>query len=69
MGQEWVQQYSRKLAPYIKSALHRELVLRFRGRKAQLLAELQEDVQLAKAIEVLGDQEQYWGVLAQEEAK
>ena len=69
VGQEWVQQYSRKLAPYIKSALHRELVLRFRGRKAQLLAELQEDVQLAKAIEVLGDQEQYWGVLAQEEAK
>ena len=67
--QEWEQRYSSKLEPYIKSALRRELVLRFRGRKAQLLEELQEDVQLAKAVEVLGDQDQYWGILATEEAK
>ena len=69
VGQEWEQRYSSKLSPYIKSALRRELVLRFRGRKAQLLAELQEDVQLAKAVEVLGDQDMYWGVLAPEETK
>ncbi len=67
--QEWDQRYSRKLEPYIKSALRRELVLRFRGRKAQLLEELQEDAQLAKAIEVLGDQNQYLGVLDVEKAK
>ena len=67
--QEWEQRYSSKLEPYIKSALRRELVLRFRGRRAQLLEELQEDVQLAKAIEVLADQDQYLGVLAAEEAK
>lgn len=69
VGKEWEQRYSSKLEPYIKSALRRELVLRFRGRKAQLLEELQEDVQLAKAIEVLGDQDKYLGVLATEEAK
>ena len=67
--QEWVRRYSSKLEPYIKSALRRELILRFRGRKAQLLEELQEDVQLAKAIEVLADQDQYLGVLAAEETK
>lgn len=67
--QEWERRYSSKLEPYIKNALHRELVLRFRGRKAQLLEELKEDIQLAKAIEVLGDQDQYWGVLAAEKAK
>ena len=67
--QEWERRYSSKLEPYIKNALRRELVLRFRGRKAQLLEELQEDVQLAKAIEVLGDQDQYLGVLAAEKAE
>ena len=67
--QEWERRYSSELEPYIKSALRRELILRFRGRKAQLLEELQEDVQLAKAIEVLADQDQYLGVLAAEEAK
>ena len=67
--QEWEQRYSSELEPYIKSALRRELILRFRGRKAQLLEGLQEDVQLAKAIEVLADQDQYLGVLAAEEAK
>ena len=67
--QEWERRYSSKLEPYIKNALRRELVLRFRGRKAQLLEELQEDVQLAKAIEVLGDQDQYLGVLTAEKAE
>ncbi len=67
--QEWERRYSNRLEPYIKSALRRELILRFRGRKAQLLEELQQDVQLAKAIEVLADQDRYLGVLAAEEAK
>ncbi|MXW79040.1 MAG: S41 family peptidase [Gemmatimonadetes bacterium] len=67
--QEWERRYSRELEPYIKSALRRELILRFRGRKAQLIEELQEDVQLAKAIEVLADQDQYLEVLAAEETK
>ena len=67
--QEWEWRYSSELEPYIKSALRRELILRFRGRKAQLLEGLQEDVQLTKAIEVLSDQDQYLGVLAAEEAK
>ena len=67
--QEWKRRYSSELEPYIKSALRRELILRFRGRKAQLLEGLQEDVQLAKAIEVLADREQYLGVLAAEETK
>ena len=67
--QEWERRYSSKLEPYIKNALRRELVLRFRGRKAQLLEELQEDVQLAKAVEVLRDQDQYLGVLAAEKSK
>ncbi|MXX38518.1 MAG: S41 family peptidase [Gemmatimonadetes bacterium] len=67
--QEWELRYSSELEPYIKSALRRELILRFRGRKAQLLEGLQEDVQLAKAIEVLADQDQYLGVLAAEEAR
>ncbi|MCE2448200.1 MAG: S41 family peptidase [Candidatus Latescibacteria bacterium] len=67
--QEWERRYSSELEPYIKGALRRELILRFKGRKAQLLAGLQEDVQLAKAIEVLADQDRYLGVLAAEEAK
>ena len=67
--QEWERRYRSELEPYIKSALRRELILRFWGRKAQLLEELQRDVQLAKAIEVLADQDQYLGVLAVEEAK
>ena len=69
VAQEWERRYSSKLEPYIKSALRRGLILRFRGRKAQLLEELQQDVQLAKAIEVLADQDQYSGVLAAGEAK
>ena len=65
-GEQW---HSSKLEPYIKSALRRELILRFRGRKAQLREELQEDVQLAKAIEVLGDRDTYLGILATEASK
>ena len=67
--QEWERRYSSELEPHIKNALRRELILRFKGRKAQLLEELQEDVQLARAVEVLADQDQYLGVLAAEEAK
>ncbi|MDE0962457.1 MAG: S41 family peptidase, partial [Candidatus Latescibacteria bacterium] len=57
--QEWNQPLSSKLKPYISNAIHRELVLRFKGRKVQLLEELQDDQQLVKAIEVLENQDQY----------
>ncbi len=52
-----------KLTPHIKRILHQELVLRFTGRKAQLREELQQDLQLTKAIEILGDGDQYLKVL------
>ena len=52
-----------KLTPHIKRILRQELVLRFTGRKAQLREELQQDQQLAKAIEILSDEDQYLKVL------
>lgn len=67
--EEWNQPINNKLKPHIKKALHRELVLRFQGRRAQLLHALQEDPQLAKAIEVLRDQDRYLRVLAEREVK
>lgn len=57
--QEWNQPLSSKLKPYISNAIHRELVLRFKGRKVQLLEELQDDQQLVKAIEILENKDQY----------
>ena len=67
--QVWDQPFSNKLKPYIKKAIHRELVLRFRGRKTQLLEKLEQDQQLAKAVEVLVNQDQYFEVLADNEIK
>ncbi len=67
--QEWNQPLSSKLKPYVSNAIHRELVLRFKGRKVQLLEELQDDQQLAKAIEVLGNQDHYLEVLVDKEIK
>ena len=64
--QEWANPFNRKLEPYIKKALHRELVLRFQGRKAQRLDDLLNDPQLAKAIEVIADRERYARVLLKE---
>ena len=61
--QEWNQPLSSKLKPYISNAIHRELVLRFKGRKVQLLEELQDDQQLVKAIEILENKDQYLEVL------
>jgi hypothetical protein len=43
--------------------------LRFRGRKTQLLEGLEQDQQLAKAVEVLVNQDQYFEVLADNEIK
>ena len=67
--QEWDQPISSKLKPFLKSAIHRELVLRFKGRKAQLLEELREDPQLTKAMEVLADQNRYARVLSEGEVE
>ena len=67
--QVWDQPFSSKFKPFVKDAIHRELVLRFQGKKAQLLEELQRDSQVEKAIEVLGNQDQYLEVLANREEK
>lgn len=66
---EWDRPINSKLKPYLRRAIHRELVLRFKGRKAQLLEELQEDPQLAKAVQVLADQDRYARVLSVGEAE
>jgi carboxyl-terminal processing protease len=66
---EWDRPINSKLKPYLRRAIHRELVLRFKGRKAQLLEELQEDPQLAKAVQVLADQNRYARVLSVGEAE
>ena len=66
---EWDRPINSKLKPYLRRAIHRELVLRFKGRKAQLLEELQEDPQLAKAVQVLADQDRYARVLSAGEAE
>lgn len=51
--------FTAKLEPDIRSVLQRELVLRFKGRKAQQLAELEGDPQLMEAIEILMDRRIY----------
>jgi carboxyl-terminal processing protease len=51
--------FTPKLESYIHTALRRELVLRFQGRKAEMLVALEEDSQLAEAIRVLLDREIY----------
>ena len=51
--------FTTKLEPDIRLALQKELVLRFKGRKAQQLAELEDDPQLVKAIELLLDKRIY----------
>ena len=67
--QIWDQPLGDKLKPHIKDAIHRELLLRFKGRKVQLLEKLQGDPQLAKAMEILENQEQYLEVLADKDIK
>ncbi len=67
--QLWDQPFSNKLKPHIRKAIRRELILRFRGRKTQLLEGLEQDQQLAKAVEVLVNHEQYFEVLADNEIK
>jgi len=56
---EWKKGFTTKLEPYIRLGLQRELVLRFKGRKAQQLAELEVDPQLAEAIKILKDRQIY----------
>jgi carboxyl-terminal processing protease len=51
--------FTTKLEPDIRLALQKELILRFKGRKAQQLAELEDDPQLVKAIELLLDKRIY----------
>ncbi|MBT4503245.1 MAG: S41 family peptidase [Gemmatimonadetes bacterium] len=55
--------FTRKLEPYIREGLRRELGLRLKGRKEQLRIGLERDAQLEKAIEVLLDGQSYRRVL------
>ena len=64
--QEWDNPFNSRLGPHIRKALQRELVLRFKGRKAQRLGDLMEDPQLAKAMEVISDKERYAKALLNE---
>lgn len=59
--------FTEGLEPEIRSGLEKELVLRFKGRKAQQLLELQNDPQLEKAISVLSDIRIYEETLAKKD--
>jgi len=63
IGEELKNGFTRKLEPYIREGLRRELGLRLKGRKEQLRIGLERDVQLEKAIEVLLDGRGYRRVL------
>ena len=52
------------LEPEIRLGLKRELVLRFKGKKAQQLLDLQNDIQLERAVAVLSDANKYKEALA-----
>ena len=52
------------LEPEIRLGLERELELRFKGKKAQQLFDLQNDTQLEKAVAVLSDASRYKETLA-----
>ena len=51
--------FTEVLEPEIRLGLKRELVLRFDGKRAQQLLDLQNDAQLDKAVAVLGDLSRY----------
>ena len=63
IGEELSHGFTRKLEPYIREGLRRELGLRLKGRKEQLRIGLERDAQLEKAIEVLLDGQSYRRVL------
>jgi carboxyl-terminal processing protease len=56
---EWRKGFTAKLEPDIRLGLQRELVLRFKGKKAQQLAELEDDPQLTEAVKFLKDKQIY----------
>lgn len=49
--------------PYIRAAIKRELVLRLQGKRASLVTELEGDLQVQAAIELLKDLQQYNNLL------
>jgi carboxyl-terminal processing protease len=55
--------FTPRLEPYIRRGLKRELALRLAGRRAQLLVDMEKDLQLQTAIEVLLDETRYNQVL------
>ena len=56
--------FSPQVEPYIRASLRRELALRLHGRRASLLAELNEDPQLEEAVTLIKDRERFYRLLA-----
>lgn len=56
--------FSPRVEPYIRASLRRELALRLHGRRASLLAELEEDPQLEEAVTLIKDRERFRRLLA-----
>ena len=56
--------FSPQVEPYIRTSLRRELALRLQGRRASLLAELEEDPQLEEAVTLINDLERFRRLLA-----
>jgi carboxyl-terminal processing protease len=56
--------FSPKVEPYVRASLRRELALRLHGRRASLLAELEEDPQLEEAVTLIKDGERFRRLLA-----
>ena len=56
--------FSPQVEPYIRASLRRELALRLKGRRASLLTELEEDLQLEEAVTLIKDRERFRRLLA-----
>ena len=59
--------FTEELEPEIRLGLKRELVLRFDGKRAQQLLDLQNDAQFEKAVAVLSDVSKYKETLAEKD--
>jgi len=63
LREDFTQDLRAKLMPYITTALKRELTLRLKGRNASLRAELENDIPLDAAIDLLIDKRHYTQLL------
>ena len=56
---ESVQGFSPRMEPYVRAGLKRELVLHLDGRQASLMSELETDLQVRRAVEIVQNEERY----------